>query len=395
MAINNILSNITTDDCCGCGACVKACPTNAINYKENKYGFLYPCIVEDKCVGCGKCVKVCPIINVNLKQGIRAYSAVSKDDKVLENSSSGGIFSHIAAAVLKQQGYVFGCTMDEKFQVRHVCIHLERDLYQVTKSKYVQSFLGNIFNDVLDKLKENIKVLFCGTPCQVAAINNFIDDKYKENLLTIDVVCHGVPSQKLFNSYISFLENRRNKKLVEYTFRYKKNSHEGMLWYSSYRYEKGQRVTVNWPEDSYNYYYMKGATYRNSCYQCKYAQAQRAGDITLCDYWGYEKFHKEFTRKDSVSGIIVNSQKGLQEILALVPKLKIYETSISHLVENNGCLREPTKKDLSDGNILELWVEKGYEFVDKQFKTKHRKQRLKYKIMRHLPKKLIYLIRRK
>ena len=395
MVFNNVFTHISTDNCCGCGACVNVCPTKAIEYSENKYGFLLPKIDELKCISCGKCKKVCPILNINVNDGKHAFAATNKNGETIKMSSSGGIFYQLALEILEQNGYVFGCTIDENMQVKHICIDSKKDLGLITKSKYVQSFLGDTFCDIKLKLQAGSKVLFCGTPCQVAALINFVDNRFKENLLTIDIVCHGVPSQKFFDAYIKFLEAQKRKKIVEYTFRYKRSSRDGMNWYSSYRYEKGRRKIINWPEDSYNYYYMKGAIYRNSCYQCIYAQEKRPGDITLCDYWGYEDLHKEFTLNDSVSGIVINTAKGAEILRGISLHLDLYKTDLQHLISNNGCMKAPVKFCCSDGNILDLWEKNGYKAVDRQFKMLHRKARVKYKIMRHIPKKIIYFLKRK
>lgn len=395
MTKNNVLAHVSNDICCGCGACVNICPTKAIKYNESRFGFIFPRINDSECVSCGKCTKVCPVENINVHKAVVAYAAMNRNSEILKNSSSGGIFSQLAIGVLEQGGYIYGSTMDDELQVRHICIDSWNDLKQITKSKYVQSFLGNTFCDVQSKLEAGSKVLFCGTPCQVAALNNFVEERLKENLLTVDIVCHGVPSQKFFDSYIGLLQKKKHRKISEYIFRYKRSSFDGMNWYSSYKFENENRIIINWPEDSYNYYYMKGVTYRESCYQCKYAQQNRPGDISLCDYWGFEKKHKEFTNCDSVSGIIVNTLKGEKILGVASPYLKIYETDIQHLIDNNGCLKAPTRYDSLDEDILEQWVKAGYEYIDRRFNVLYRKQRIKYKIMRHIPKKVIYLFHRK
>lgn len=393
---NNIFDFVLAQDCCGCGACVNVCPAKAIMYSENKFGFIVPKIDSSECVNCGKCIEVCPIKNVRVKHPLGVYAAMNNNSRVLEMSSSGGIFSQLALEVLHQNGLVFGCTMDENFKVKHIGITIDDDLKKIAKSKYVQSFLGTTFSEIKVLLKSGQLVLFAGTPCQVAALNNFIGDAISTKLITVDIVCHGVPSQKLFDSYIKVLEEKRGKKLIEYVFRYKRHDKEGINWYSFYRYENGHRVLVNWPEDSYNFYYMKGATYRNSCYSCKYAQIERPGDITLCDYWGYEKKYREFDiKKDSVSGVIINTQKGMDLFQKIETNLKVHEVDLQHIADNNGCLQAPSKKiHFPEGNILKKWLEYGYNAIDREFMSKYRKQRIKYKIMRHIPKKVIYMLKR-
>ena len=171
--------------------------------------------------------------------------------------------------------------MDFEFVVKHIRIDKLEELPQILRSKYVQSNLGNIYHQILHDLKEGRKVLFAGTPCQVSAVNNCTPKIYKENILTVDIVCHGVPSQAFYNSYLNYL-SLRNGKIEKYTFRAKRQVNNGMSCFFSYKTNRSNKTYFrNWPEDTYNYLYMMSYIYRESCYNCNYASSDRPGDITL------------------------------------------------------------------------------------------------------------------
>ena len=394
--LKNIDCCLKDKSCCGCGACVNICPTKAICYSNDEYGFIIPKIDETLCVSCGKCLEICPARKDNSSATLETYAATNKQDNILVKSSSGGIFFAIAQKVIREGGVVFGCTMDNQFQVKHIRIDSLEALPMILKSKYVQSFLGQIYCEIKHILTiENKVVLFCGTPCQVSALKNFIGVKNSEKLLTVDLVCHGVPSQQFFDDYRNFLEVSTGKKIEEYIFRYKSKKDKSMNWYIAYK-KSGQKITIkNWPEDSYNYLYMQSLIYRDSCYQCRYTKQERTGDFTLCDYWGWEKLHSEFSYKDSVSAVLINTEKAKKIFESISNDFIFCKTSLQNVIAHNSCLKEHTQKIEERNQVLRTWKLKGYDFIDKTFKKKHHKQILKYSIMRHIPKKILYKLTRK
>ncbi len=227
-------------------------------------------------------------------------------------------------------------------------------------------------------------------------MKNYVGEKSLESLVTVDIVCHGVPSQRFFDDYVDNLKKENKKELIFYAFRYKKNGKQGMNWHSAYQFSgKSKMIIKNWPEDSFNYLYMTSAIYRESCYNCKYAKSERVGDITLCDYWGWSKHHTEFTYKDSVSAILVNSDKGNYIIKKIAGNdVFLVETDAEMIRNNNGCLKAPVVRNKLRDVILGEWKQHGYGVIEKQFKSTHRKQILKYSLMRHIPKKVILWLKK-
>ena len=206
--------------CTGCGACVQVCPKKCISWEEKDFGFNYPRIDKNVCVDCGRCENVCPIDrDLNKPDGQRAYAVVLKDKDTLLKSTSGGMFSALAGYVFENKGVVYGCSMESGFQVKHIRVSVEKDLEKLRGSKYVQSNTENTFAQAETDLKKGLVVLYTGTPCQIAGLNNYLGKEY-DNLITADIVCHGVGSQKYFDKFMDYLKEA-NKDMTDLKFRSK------------------------------------------------------------------------------------------------------------------------------------------------------------------------------
>ena len=379
--MGNILDEFKVENCCGCGACVNICPTNAISYSTDKYGFIIPTIDTSKCISCGKCERICPFKNVI--DGVspkKAFAAISKRNDVLLNSSSGGVFYSLAKFIIENRGCVFGATLNENFEIKHVCVETVDDLFKLQKSKYVQSFMGNAYGIAREKLKNGCMVLFSGTPCQIAAMRAFAKGLNTTNLYLVEVVCHGVPSQEIFNDYLSNLQTGKNV-LKSYVFRYKRKLRNGMNDYL--QYQIGNKIkTKNWPEDSFHFLFMTAAIDRDSCFSCKYAKKTRVADITLCDYWCWNAYHgKDFDPCSTISGLIINTEKGLQLIDQVKYELKLVDTSFENIANHNSCLLRPTTRPDNRQFVLEMWKKLGYAAVERWYRRKYRLRRLKNRLM--------------
>lgn len=387
--MNNIQEIINNNQCCGCGACINICPKSALGFAEDKYAFILPEINNKLCIDCGRCFQVCPFTASCENSPIEVYAAMNKDEDVRFASSSGGVFGLLARCVISSFcGVVYGSTMDEKFQVYHSSADNERDLKKLLKSKYVQSFMGDCYSKVISDLRVGKTVLYVGTPCQVTAMKKFIPNSMRERLYLIDIVCHGVPSQKFFDSYLQCLTKKEGD-LVSYQFRAKKRINNGMNWFFSYQTRGGRKRIKNWPEDTFNYLYMMSYIYRDSCYGCKFAKEERAGDITLADYWGFPKYQKEFPVGSTVSAVLLNTIKGRALFNAVRNDLYLAPANIENVKRHNGCLVNPQQKPNERNKVLEFWLENGFEKLDYEYKTRNEKAILKCILMRHIPQEMM------
>lgn len=221
MGIENICN---LQNCTGCAACKQICTHEAISMQLDEEGFLRPLINQDRCVECRICIKICPVNTQTIKhEPIKVFSGWSNNEETRLTSSSGGAFVEIAKLILAQNGVVFGVSMDSNMLAHHIFIESEKEIYKLQGSKYIQSIIGNAYKDAKQFLQEGRKVLFSGTPCQIAGLRNFLHKDY-ENLYTVDLICHGVPSPKVFKDYIHYIENAINEPVKEVKFRCKKSS---------------------------------------------------------------------------------------------------------------------------------------------------------------------------
>ena len=367
MQFHNVIDCFNISKCCGCGNCIIACPKKALSYSVNENGFIVPKINPELCVNCSLCVSVCPYNSShNTNSPLNCYVALNKDPSVVKNSSSGGVFFELASEILNQGGVVSGAVFDSDYKVHHICVENINDLIKIMKSKYVQSFLDSVFVELKKQLDTKRVVLFSGTPCQVTALKTFLRKDY-ENLYTVDVACHGVPSQSMFDDYLKNL--RGKKKITNFTFRYKKDAKNGMNAFISYEMN-GKRIVKNWIDDSYHYFFMHSFSGRDSCYSCEFSQRLRDSDITLCDYWGWENHHRDnFDKNDSVSGIIVNSRKGLALLESVKHELKTVPTEYRWIIENNKSISSNVANQKRD-DFFEMYRKNGYKKIESVFRKK-------------------------
>lgn len=303
--------SIVQNKCYGCGLCKNICSFDAIKFVEDKEGFLYPKIDEDKCKNCGKCLLLCPANKKNIFDNneddykIKSYMVISKDKVIYDNSASGGFATILSKYVIeKLNGVVYGCTMDDNANVKHIRIERTEELIKLQDSKYVQSNIINSYQELKRDL-ENRKVLFVGTPCQIESIKIFLNNRYKDNLITCDLVCHGVPSPGMFKKYYNYLSQKYGN-IKKYRFR-NKSSYDKCGYRGKVELEEENRYFFA-NEDVFYNDFLKENNFRMSCYHCKYKEEKRVGDFTLGDVNSWELYY-DFYPEMSSSLVVLNTQK--------------------------------------------------------------------------------------
>lgn len=292
--------------CCGCGACYNSCPVDAITMTSDEQGFFTPVIDQEKCINCGKCKKACPVLNtkyVNTKNP-DCY-AVMADDEIRKDSSSGGMFSLVANYVLEQGGYVCGAALTDDFSVEHMLIHDKAELPKLRRSKYVQSNTKDCYSQIKKLLTDGEQVLFAGCPCQVAGLYGFLGKDF-ENLITLDLVCHGGPSQKVFKKYLDDTYGRENMK--GFVFRTKEFGYNS---FNQTAYLKdGRQISGNVRFDPYERTMHSGLALKTICADCPFAEAPRQGTLSIGDFWGVTKYNPKYNDNIGTSCVLVNNEKG-------------------------------------------------------------------------------------
>lgn len=360
------------NNCTGCSTCSLVCPTNAISMQENSEGFLYPTIDENRCIKCNKCQKQCPVNNAQTHCTEKNYYAVNNlDDTIRESSTSGGVFFELAKTILSSGGIVFGAAWSPTLEVEHIAIESIADLWKLQGPKYVQSNLRDTYCMAKDALDNNRSVLYSGTPCQIAGLLSFLGKKY-DNLITVDLVCHGVPSPGLFRSYLAY--RQRIDQQPSYPIRVNFRSKDtGWASYSvSYEYDNQFVYSAKAMEDPYMYAFIKNISLRNSCSNCHFKGQNVVSDITLGDCWGIWTFKPEMHDNKGTSLVIINTQTGSNLFETIKNAIHYESISRSESVSENACVEYSSLPHalrnalLSDAvqNTFDLLAEKVKELTE-------------------------------
>lgn len=325
--MKNLIKNISNATCTGCGACVSACPKKCIELQYDKEGFSIAHINQEECIDCGRCTKVCHVQNkpIPKKYESRSYAAVNSTREVALESSSGGIFWLLVKYIIEEKnGVVYGAVCDSDLKVRHTRATSLEECVAFRRSKYLQSDTQGIFQCVKEDLQNHQVVLFSGTPCQVAALYTFLEKEY-DNLYTCDVVCHGTPSQGVFEDYKKWLEKQHHSSITNIEWRDKRNGWKPN--YVSYQFENGDEIYEASTVNIYQAGFLKNIYLRNHCYQCAYASLPRTGDISLADYW---KYSGELVKEEyfGISIVLVSSRKGEELFDGIKSECKYHEVPI-------------------------------------------------------------------
>lgn len=353
------------EECCGCSACADVCPKNAIQMKSQD-GFLYPEIDQTKCVECGLCRKVCAF-KEEKKWGsncLKAYALRANDSNITMASSSGGVFTLLSDYVLEQGGVVYGAAYDGAMRVCHQRAETAEQRNAMRGSKYVQSDATGIYRRVRDDLKDGRKVLFTGAPCQVAALRAFLGREF-DNLICVDIICHGVPNPKVWEQYVSYMEKKYGKKLKDYSFRNKNISWK--KYSAKLTFDDGSQIAHNDFTGSYIELFRYDVCMRPSCTRCRYASTNREGDITIGDFWGIEKVLPEVDTAQGVSAVMVRSEKGAEILCAVKDRAQLWECQEDQIAAGQRNMREPSGFSNKAEAFQADWKSLNFETVLKKY----------------------------
>ena len=300
-------------------------------------GHLYPVIDKDRCTGCGLCRRACPVQSfVERRLPLMTYASYMKNNTEKKKSTSGGIASVLSSHMIHNGGVVYGCSVSHRLKAEHIRVAANDQLYRLCGSKYIQSRMGQVYKQIKQDLQNQKRVLFIGTPCQVAALNCYLKDK--TGLITVDLICHGVPSQKLFDQYVA--EILRGKRATHVSFRSKDGYRLTLMNEQSTVYSAAYR------KDLFLTGFLKNLFFRESCYTCPYASKERVSDITLGDFWGLGKLEKiPYPEDRKISVDLLNTASGSDFFHACSPELNSEERNYSEAVAGNLHLRVPSQKN--------------------------------------------------
>lgn len=368
--------------CTGCFACYNICPSNAIEMIEDENGCIYPKINEDKCVKCGLCKRTCPsIVKVKGCNEQKCYAMYSRNKKIRENSTSGGIATTFSEHVIKNGGVVYGAGYTKDCNVQHIRVDNLNGLRNLQGSKYVHSYIRDIYKYVKKDLSDTDKcVLFIGTPCQIAGLKNFLGKEY-DNLLVIDIICHGVPSQR----YLKEEVKRINNGIIDVDrVNFRESNQYGFYIIKNNKiiYDK------NMEQSPYCDAFMNALSLRENCYNCDYARPSRISDITIGDFWGLSEKSKFFSdRCKGVSTVIVSTKKGQEFIQRQKESFCIEDRPYEESVNGNSQLRNPTQENKNTKRFREEYPRYGFLKAYKRNTRLLRAKRNVKKIIKILIKK--------
>lgn len=319
-------------DCCGCHACAVICAKRCITMREDNEGFLYPDVDVEACINCGLCEKVCPIINHNEpRRPLKVYAAKNRNEEIRRQSSSGGIFTLLAETVINNNGVVFGAKFDSDWNVVHSWTESLEDVAAFRGAKYVQSVIGNTYREAKAFLQQGRQVLFSGTPCQIAGLKKYLHREY-ENLLTVDVVCHGVPSPLFWRTYLLKLNNEKTP--ISYV-----NLRSKKRGWSQYSYVIKTGNKVLYDDYAYKSEFSQGfslnLTIRPSCYSCVAKSGSSFSDITLADCWGIDKLQFDGNDNKGVSAVLIYTQKGVSLLSDSMSIQQTMPLEYDFVIDNN------------------------------------------------------------
>lgn len=376
------------EKCTGCMACVQACSRNCIKMEKDILGHLQPVIDMDNCIKCGKCQNICPSLNPCEYNKIRsAYGVWSLDSQDRKSSASGGAASVFYRKALKLGFSICGVEYQDKFRAVHILTNDEEKIENFKQSKYVYSEIGQVYKEIKGKLKSGEKVLFISLPCKVAGLLKFLGEK-QENLITVDIVCHGTPSLSILQEHIDYIDKKNLASQLKF-----RQDNEFMFWLKDSAgnliYKKIGRM------DTYLAAFLEGIDYRQSCYTCDYARAERVSDITICDFWGLgAETPFEHPYSGAISAVLINTEKGGSFFEECRDSLFAEERMPEEAIKGNAQLNAPTAKNAKCIEFEKVYTEKGFESAVKnclRIEIKQATMQIRKRQLRCLLRKIVGL----
>lgn len=342
-------------NCCGCSACVNICPHRALAMKADRKGFLYPVPSNQQCTECHLCEKACPILHGSEeRKPSHAFAMMNKDEQVRLNSSSGGVFSVMAEETIENGGAVYGASFDEHWLVKHIVVTKKEDLQKLRGSKYVQSTMGAIYQEVREQLRKGIKVLFSGTPCQVAGLKCFLQKDYN-GLTTVDFVCHGVPNPRIWEEYVNEVirrllgaENTKSR-IKQISFRNKANGWKcyrfKMMFAPQNTSKRVEELLSEYHRDNlFMKLFLDNYILRPSCHACQFRRGRSGADFTLADFWGIKELCQEMD-DDKGTSLFLQYEKKTDTFPELWHQCLLSETSLATAIDKNPAYIRDWKKN--------------------------------------------------
>lgn len=364
--------------CCGCSACSNICPKKCITMEKDEEGFLYPVVDVKKCIDCRLCEKICPILHKKKtsEELQKSYAVYNKNEKIRKLSTSGGFFTALAETIIDQGGMVYGVAFDENFRVKHLGIGEKEKLYVLRGSKYVQSIVGDTYQEVKEQLEKDKYVLYSGTPCQIYGLKAFLQKDY-EKLYCIDVICKGVPSPEIWEAYKQ--DKEQKGKIKEIYFREKTYGFNSTTM--SIYYENGKKYHKGHESDEMLHLFVAELSSRPACYECHFKGKERISDFTIGDCWKVEQMIPEMTDDKGTTLLLVHSQKGA-ELLEKIDNIKKEPIELNEALKLNGGNKESmylvsAKPDKKREEFYQDFKNLEYKQLIKKYCPKTLKTRLK------------------
>ncbi|MBR1676344.1 MAG: Coenzyme F420 hydrogenase/dehydrogenase, beta subunit C-terminal domain [Clostridia bacterium] len=352
--------------CIGCTACYNICPTKKIKLSFDYRGFIRP-VIDDSinCIECGQCERVCPVLHPidNTAQSTKCYAVKSKNDNIRDCSSSGGVFSEIAIKVLNSGGIVYGAAYSDDFSVQHIGIESVEELTKLRGAKYAQSDLSDTYCKIENGLKQGRIVLFSGTPCQVAGLKSFLKKEF-ENLITIDFVCHGVPSPQVWENYVFYRAKKDNNGILplKINMRSKESGWSNYSYSMRFDFQNHSYVAQN-GNDIFMALFVQNYILRDSCYNCRFKGINKVSDVTLGDFWGIWELSPVFDDNKGVSLVIPNTEKGNSILKELDCHKKAFD--VEYAVKYNPSIIESATHNNDRDKIFSLALNSDFKKVEK------------------------------